>query len=561
MNNFKNYVKQVDLEGLQKNLQINIGFTKHIDCDGNEPLYNLWIKSEKINFVRTYALEESENAICDFLGQGHKLNVRSFNRLIEGITNENFESHVKECVHTRLGWGVLKGADIFKYEKGFVKGATYVNEISSYKGNIEVESRGDLVKYVKGIKELIVPFPKLLLVYIAGATGMVRQRLELDDVNIMINIYGDSSSGKTTAEKAALSFWGNPQKLMTTFNSTDNRLEEIMVNRQIVPVVIDDLLGANNYSSENAKRQCISDCIFRFSTGKSKGRYGETSNLYYGATLLSTESSLLKKLNSTESNGQFYRLIEIASKLGDMTSDAEHARNIESLVRWNYGLGAETLGKYMLSISLEELQAMYDKQLNKICQDKRIEQYQRIGNRYALIAVTAELMNSCFDFSIDIDAIIEILIDSFLDSINHKKEKSDSYYMLNKFIDSYKNLFSESRETYDSNVHWGAFDKDRVHNPLLCVETGKIAHLINICMFEKSKGHESTNKMTNIKSGIQSEIKLTSKDIDDILDFWRKQGWLECLHGRTVKRKLGDKNGVLMYCIVLNRTGGEKHEA
>ena len=138
METLKSHTKKVDVNELQKQMQIEMGFSKHIDCDNNEPVYSLWIKSEKAHFIRTYALGDCGNAICDFLGQGHKLHTRTFDRLLEGITNEDFESHVKECVHTRLGWGELKEQDIFKYTKAFIKEETGLGEVSTYKGNLDI---------------------------------------------------------------------------------------------------------------------------------------------------------------------------------------------------------------------------------------------------------------------------------------------------------------------------------------------------------------------------------------------------------------------------------------
>lgn len=93
-----------------------------------------------------------------------------------------------------------------------------------------------------------------MIVYLAGASGIVTQQLKLPDSNIMLNVCGESGCGKTTAENVALSFWGNPMELATSFNSTANRTEQIMADRYIMPVLIDDMLAGNNFSTEEGRQ-------------------------------------------------------------------------------------------------------------------------------------------------------------------------------------------------------------------------------------------------------------------------------------------------------------------
>lgn len=558
MGNMRKFEQENDIDTLQNELGLQVGFSKYIDCIGEEPKYNFMIYSKKIKEKKEVQLTTPDKAYKYFFEYGHKFHARTFSNLLQRLTDEDYENHVTECFHTRIGWDNLDGEDIFKYQCAVKKDKS---EFSTYKGKLKIESRGSFEKYIKGIKNLIVPYPKLLLVYLAGASGLISQRLKLADTNIMMNVCGDSSCGKSISEKVALSFWGNPTELMTSFNSTNNGLEEIMVNRQIMPVVIDDILGAKNYSSERAKKQYISDSIFRFSTGKSKVRYGDNTNAYYGAILLSSETSLLKKLDSGESKGEFYRMIEIPVKKEELTKDVEHSKEIEKLIRWNYGFGAYAFAKHMLTSGMdtEALETLYDDYVEKITNNEQIVRYPRIANRFAIIAVTAHIMKDCFGFEIDIDDIINVLITSFMQSMNYKESKTEIYFKIKKFVGNHTDLFSKNRASYEENKHLGAFDKDMLGNPTVCVKTNKLAPLIAALFMQEGIEYNCTAEGTKVDVKKTNVTKFSTTDLNNILAYWKKQGWLECLHGNKVKRKLGTQKEVLMYNIILGNEGEEEY--
>lgn len=550
INTLEQFKQENGVAELQKEIGMEVYLAEHMDCESEEPKYHIVMESKKVHLKRMYRMGDAGKSYEEFMGYGHKFKFRTFKKIFDHLTDEP-KDYVKEVFHTNLGWDDYNGQEVFKYLNAVNESG---EDFSSYAGDLELDIRGDLEKYKAGIKELVVPHAKLYLMYVAGVSSLITQKLQLDDTNIMLNVCGESSCGKTTAEMVALSFWGNPNKLKTSFNATENSMEELMLHRKIVPVVIDDILGAKNYSSENTKRQCISNSIFRFTSGKSKGRFGKTSDNYFCPVLISSETPLLEKLNGGESSGQFYRLLELQVKRGDLTKSSEHAKQIEKLIRWNYGMGAYELGKFMVTngydrITLEE---MYDKHYDRISSDKRLERYQRFANRLAILSVTAELLNVGFDFNADIEALIDVIIDSVVKSISHKEFREDAYYVLKSRIEDNMHYFSKNRTDYISTQHVGAFDKDKFGNLTLCVETHRFAPLIaGTSMDEIIKMTKTTNEEVKMDTYNQNSSKFTSKELDSILDYWCEKGWLECRHGRQVKRTLAEKPGTLMYCVVL----------
>ena len=90
--------------------------------------------------------------------------------------------------------------------------------------------------------------------------------------------WGDSRGGKTAALKAALSAWGDPEQLITTYNGTENAIEAYCATFNDLPVGIDErqISGAND--------QRLSSLIYKLCEGSSRKRLNKDSSLKAGKT-------------------------------------------------------------------------------------------------------------------------------------------------------------------------------------------------------------------------------------------------------------------------------------
>lgn len=543
-----------EINKLEEKMSIKIRFAENIDEKLEEDKFYPVVESMLTGTQKRYRFRDIGNVALDLMGQGHKVNKHIFKELLSlmvgdtesDVNTENLMmKYTAGKFHKVIGWDSYQGDIVFKYTDAVTK----QNVLGSkYEGNLCMESKGSLQSYMDGIKSLIVPYPALTTIYLAGASGIITQNLNLHDSNIILNICGESSCGKTTAENVALSFWGNPQELSTSFNSTANRIEQHMVERKIMPVLIDDMLAGNIYSTKRIQQKVINDQIFRYATGKLKGRMGSQEERYYGATITSSETSLFEKLNGSETDGQFYRMIELKVNKGDLTQSVNHAKEIERLLRWNYGLGAFEFGKYMIQNNYIDnaLQEMHYDWENELLNDIRLVGKERIAKRLAIILLTGDLMNKCFGLDINLESINELLINAVAETLEIANEKVLAYQRIKQLVDNNSNWFAQSRELYNRNEHIGVCTTNIYGHKELYVETGRIEALLK--EVPKEQILESENSKVKVKQPRNGEIEA-------ILRYWREHNWLYCCSSNQRlyrKLKMGDKKEVLVYSIILD---------
>lgn len=534
------------IESLEAQLGVKVYFKEHIDKKGDEDKYHVVVESH-LGFCKECRFREIGKIASSLITLGHKLDNKRFNRLFE-MKTDLLKEYIKGNFHTGIGWHEYQGQQLFLYREAASRNR---QKASEYRGNLEIQVAGALDTYIEEIKKQVVPYTKLMIVYLAGASGIINQQLGMSDSTIMVNLCGESGSGKTTAENLALSFWGNPMELGTTFNSTINRTEQVLAERFIMPVVVDDVLAGNNFSTDRTKQKVISNQIFRYSTGKLKGRLNQYENKYFGAALVSSETSLFQKMVGSETDGQFYRMIELHVKKGELTRDAAHAKKLDRLVRWNYGLGAFELGKFMVEHDYvgTRLQMLYNEQHESLCGDDRLIEHHRVANRLAIITMTAKLMNECFKLEIDIDALRNVLIESVLMAVEIPDMKAKAYYDLHKLILNNTTFFADKQESYDKQKHIGVYKVNEYGQHELIVETERISPLL--------RGVELEQILVGF--GDKKVKQPPTKETQNILRNWCDRGWLICstrTHQLYKKLNMGVEKQVLVYNVVFHSEAG-----
>jgi len=154
-----------------------------------------------------------------------------------------------------------------------------------------------------------------------------------------VHNWGDSRGGKTAALKAALSVWGDPDELMTSFNATKVGLERIAGFFNDLPLGIDERQVASG------KQDFIDNLVYMISNGTSKLRGAKAGGVQasksWRTIALTTGEEPLTTLSSQ--TGVATRAIEIC---GSPFDAEEGARNMHDISTSYFGTaGAEFINK------------------------------------------------------------------------------------------------------------------------------------------------------------------------------------------------------------------------
>ena len=162
----------------------------------------------------------------------------------------------------------------------------------------------------------------------------------------IIHNWGPSRGGKTATLKAALSVWGEPEGLITTFNSTLVGLEKMAALFTDLPLGVDEKQVGN-------KQEFVEKLVYMLSLGTSKTRGTRTGGIQAKRTwrsiVLSTGEEPLTADNSNE--GVFSRTLEIC---GRPIANEKDAARLHVLVEHCFG----TAGPYFIQqlLQLDEKQ-------------------------------------------------------------------------------------------------------------------------------------------------------------------------------------------------------------
>lgn len=263
------------------------------------------------------------------------------------------------------------------YEEGYKQLANAFKT----KGSIEDYSE----KVFKPIKE-----SPMVMTFVYASLGSIL----LHDFNVdpfVVDMASKTSTGKTTALRVSASIWGT-ERLINEWNTTPIDLERKASILNSFPSMYDD--------TRKAKPYLLSDVVYQFSGGKSKGR-GNVQSVDVVKTwnniLLSTgETSIVEYGN--EKAGVSARVITLQDK---PFNDDVNIRALYEGIESNYGhLGLAFIEQY------SKQKASYKdsfKAYEGIYIDKAGENevMQRVARYFAVLMVAGEILNDIAGFEHD----------------------------------------------------------------------------------------------------------------------------------------------------------------
>jgi len=140
--------------------------------------------------------------------------------------------------------------------------------------------------------------------------------------NFILHNWGNSQDGKTATLWAAMSVWGNPDKLLGTFDATHTAMERKAALHSDLPLAVNEREVLNQF-----KKRDINPLLYILGEGRGRGR-GTKTGLQDLATwrtvVLSTGEGTLSNEGSLE--GVMTRVLEVCD--GPLAHDREFAKSL-----------------------------------------------------------------------------------------------------------------------------------------------------------------------------------------------------------------------------------------
>lgn len=351
------------------------------------------------------------------------------------------------------------------------------------------KTKGNLEDYSEMVFKPIKNSP-MVMTFVYASLGSIL----LHDFNVdpfVVDMASKTSTGKTTALRVASSIWGT-ERLINEWNTTPIDLERKASILNSFPSMYDD--------TRKAKPYLLSDVVYQFSGGKSKGR-GNVQSVDVVKTwnniLLSTgETSIVEYGN--EKAGVSARVITLQDK---PFNDDVNIRALYAGIESNYGhLGLAFIEQY------SKQKASYKdsfKAYEGIYIDKAGENevMQRVARYFAVLMVAGEILNDIAGFEHDHYKNVDTAFNRMLDT--------------NKTLDKPRELLEGLLEELDAsrNSITGA-GYSEVYN----TELKAIFHKDYLCVLSKP-----------MKDYLGHEVRTITKE-------WEERGYLIAGADRIVKQ-------------------------
>lgn len=327
----------------------------------------------------------------------------------------------------------------------------------TYDGKFDLKPTGDKETYFELIKNEVVGHPPLEFILALACSGVLNSYVNFSKSSDLIfsHLYGESSSGKTTAAKLAASVFGKPSVtsdgLIRTWNATTNALVSQFGNMNGTPLILDEASLCNNSYDFSAT-------IYKFSQGMDKVR--SNSNLtmrdsysWSGVLISTAEHELVERTN--RNSGLKARVLELQSV--EWTKDRIHAETLNSTLESHYGwLGREFVNYFLKNKkdSLKDDLLRNEEWLlesQKAYVEGNTALSERILKKYAYVLLAAEYLNECFDFNLNEEEILTFILDNDKKQAPRRDRVSAAMTLINTKIVENENSILNAENFCNSN--------------------------------------------------------------------------------------------------------------
>lgn len=385
--------------------------------------------------------------------------VQKYKEIVAFLQAQERQVKEMENTHSSLGWSQQEDDYTFYHYKSIGPQNTADDITSTYVGNFDIAPKGSIEGWVRVIEDEIlqkIPMEFALTVgFSAVVNGLIGKYRSMEV--LLIHIYGESSMGKTTASRVAVSAFGKPGigGLLENWNSTNNALMKTIGANHGVPIVLDEASAKNNTD--------FTAILYQLAEGREKRRLNSDIEMReqatWSGTIISTaEHKLTEKAN--KNSGLVVRVPEFGNKA--WTESAQHAQAIKKGFDENYGIAGPIFVRYVMENNNKEtLLNAYDSWCKKVLDSmtKKDNFSERLAEKYAMIMLTSELLNQCFEFELDLKGILKFIIDNDQETINGRTLDAKAIEVIQQQILTHQGKFNNGRHSFSGTECYGTIRK------------------------------------------------------------------------------------------------------
>ena len=440
--------------------------------------------------------ELKKNELLKYAAQGFPVNDSNAHYVIEYISSqETGKSPV--LVHEGIGWDVQETTP-GKFEPVF-KGYGALGMKSNYIGQLPIKPEGKFEATQEFIRTHVSESPLSLAVAIglsAALVGFLGDDLQCE--NLVSHFCGDSSTGKTSAAKLAVSMGSLPsfhsvQSLLNDYDGTENALLATLLGNRGFPACFDEV-NMNNTRD-------FSQFIYRLASGRGKRRLtkeGKQKDIEtYLTTIISTGEKNLT-LDANQNTGKEIRVLQFNNIR--WTNSADHAETVNSFVINHYGWPLLHLAKYLRKLGKTEVLKRYNHHRKSFIVQSLVNDdfTARLSGKYAFILTAAELANECMDLNLPLSYLLDILVNNEDETTESRDMAQKAYdYLLEQInvnIDKFSlagiNPIDAGRGAWGILIpqQQGDVFNGRKCTKIVCIAKGVFLNLLRDGKFENPKG-------------------------------------------------------------------------
>lgn len=441
--------------------------------------------------------------------EDEKLLGRYLLKLVQQVENE--------CIYSNVGWHKDSQGNLqYRLSEAISSQTASVVAVNNPDApNFNLKCSGTVQAWVDMCKEEVIGNTHLEAMlcfgFSAPIVGYLYRTTSYQDT-LVIHAVGDSTTGKTTAGKLAVSPFGFPDSrdngIFRTWNGTTNAIIRSLGGNFGVPLVLDEVSMIRNRN--------ISSELYTIASGEDKARL--TDNIEqrdrpkWSTTIISTGE---KSIFSKASNNAGLRVRVIQFEGITWTSSATNADNIKAVISQNYGCAGVEFAKYIFSKGIniidERMEYWYNRCLNEI-PDSSFKD--RVAYKFAIIMTGGDIANQALQLGINLDKVLEFLIENEKNNIPDRDLAEKAFYDVIETIIENMSKFAIREMSFFPKDYWGK------------IETTSQCY-----------------KVVFLKNKLESQlIKLGYEDSKVVIRAWKERGYLLTEKDKTTNRLVVNKN-------------------